>query len=100
MGIRGRSTPQPPDAAYAREHTRVAPWSLPRGQGAVHSGVRLLMRQLWTVLIVTCAAWAVDVLAFDGRYSRTIWQQAAYHGQQFGSDVKRWLDRGISGLPR
>jgi hypothetical protein len=58
------------------------------------------MRRLLTVLIIASAAWAADAIFFNGRYSRTVWQQAVYYGQQFGADVKRWLDSGISGLRR
>jgi hypothetical protein len=58
------------------------------------------MRPLLAVLIVVAAAWAAEVIVFDGRYSRAIWQEAVYQGHQFGADVKRWLDRSISGWRR
>ena len=44
------------------------------------------------LVAVISALWAIDVLAFNGRYSQAFWLQAYYQGQQFNYAVKRWLD--------
>jgi len=41
--------------------------------------------------------WAFDAYEYDGRYSHAAWQQANAEGQNFSQEVKRWVDRTLSG---
>jgi hypothetical protein len=48
------------------------------------------MRAFFVAMI---AIWAIDTLAFEGRFTQTAWQEAKYQGHQFnyymGSKFKR-----------
>jgi hypothetical protein len=41
------------------------------------------MRSFFGLILAIGALWALDVYAFDGHYSRAIWQEAQSQGQQF-----------------
>jgi hypothetical protein len=51
------------------------------------------MRTLLTLIAAMGLLWAIDVAAFDGRYSRAVWQDVNYQGQQFNYEVQRWIKK-------
>jgi hypothetical protein len=52
------------------------------------------MRGFLILVVAIGAFWAIDVLAFDSRYSNAVWRETKYQAQQFNYEVKRWLNRG------
>ena len=40
-----------------------------------------------TVVIIG-TLWAIDALAFDGRYTKAAWQEAKFQGQQLNSQIQ------------
>jgi hypothetical protein len=56
------------------------------------------MRAFLFVVALIAAAWALDVTAFDGRYSRAAWQEARDRGRQLNSDIAHFLKK--TGLAR
>jgi hypothetical protein len=46
------------------------------------------MRKL---LFIIGVLWAVDLFAFNSRYSVAMWQEVKLQGQEFSYNVERWL---------
>jgi hypothetical protein len=48
----------------------------------------------FAILIVLClGGFVIDHFAFESQYSKAVWRAAAYQGQNFRYEVKRWLDK-------
>ena len=48
--------------------------------------------QLITIIV---GLWAVDALAFEGRYRRSAWEAANYQGQKLQYEINYWLERKL-----
>jgi len=46
------------------------------------------MRQFVILIVLLGVLWAVDIAAFEGRYSAEVWQEARHIGQKFSSNVQ------------
>ena len=55
------------------------------------------MRSFFILIFAIGAFWALDVYAFDGHYSRAIWQEAQSQGQQFKRTADRLVNKITSG---
>jgi hypothetical protein len=51
------------------------------------------MRGSLILIVAIGALWVVDVMAFDSRYSGSVWQATKQQGQQLNYEVRRWLSR-------
>ena len=51
------------------------------------------MSNFFKLLLLVGALWAVDAVAFDGRYSNAISQQAKYQGQMVRYEIRDWFTR-------
>jgi hypothetical protein len=53
------------------------------------------MRAFVSMIVLGAALWAVDRIAFEGRYSNAIWREATNEGQRFNQEVNRWWNKRI-----
>ena len=51
------------------------------------------MRGFLILLAAIGCPWAVDVFAFDGRYSEAVLQEANFQSQRLYYEVERWLKK-------
>jgi hypothetical protein len=51
------------------------------------------MRGFVALVIVAGVLWALDLYAFQGRYSRAAWQEANYQGQKLSDQVQYHLKK-------
>ena len=49
------------------------------------------MRAIFVLTVLIGVFWAIDTLAFDGRYTQTVWREAKYQGQQINYEIQYWL---------
>jgi hypothetical protein len=45
------------------------------------------------LIVLIGALWALDVVAFGGRYSASVWQDASDQGQAVQYDIQDWFKR-------
>ena len=55
------------------------------------------MRGFLLLILVVGVFWALDMYAFDGRYSQAARREAQSQGQQFQYEVRQWLNKAMSG---
>jgi hypothetical protein len=55
------------------------------------------MRKFFILIFASAALWAIDMYAFNGRYSQIVWQDAQSQGQQLKSMMDGLLDKAMSG---
>jgi hypothetical protein len=51
------------------------------------------MGRFLKLIVLTGALWAIDVVAFGGRYSAAVWQDANDQGQAVQYDILDWFKR-------
>lgn len=39
-------------------------------------------------VVIICALWAIDALAFDSHYTQAVWQEAKFQGQQLNFQIQ------------
>ena len=43
---------------------------------------------LVSTVVILGTLWAIDTLAFEGRYTQAVWQEAKFQGQQLNSQIR------------
>jgi hypothetical protein len=51
------------------------------------------MRAFLVLTVLICASGVIDAIAFDGRYTEVVWQEAKYLGAQFNSEIGSLLEK-------
>jgi hypothetical protein len=51
------------------------------------------MRSFLILSVLIGTLWTIDAVAFGGRYSTAVWQEANYQGQKFNYEVQYWLKK-------
>jgi len=49
------------------------------------------MRTFFILIVFISMLWAIDAIAFSGRYGTVVWQGASYQGQKLNREVEYWL---------
>ena len=52
------------------------------------SDIFVRMRSFRILIVLIGMLWLIDAIAFGGRYSTAVWQEASYQGQQFRYEVQ------------
>lgn len=76
--------------AYSPGRTAVSPGKESPDWIGPKSGWPAMNRVLIPVVLIG-GFLAVDIFAFDGRYTRAAWLEAQHQGQEFRANVDRWL---------